>query len=1038
MKRLGKVSRWNLARQRSVAAICGLALVVTVLTTGPFAGSRGVVFAQQAAAVRPKRPLTHQDYDSWRSIQGSQISRDGRFVAYAFMPQDNDGEIVVRNIAAGVEWRAPRGYRPPAPPPDDPSVNVGEILAAQGRLVRPIFTADSRFVVFGIEPTKAEINKAKKDKKKPEEMPKNSLGIMDISSGAVTRIENVKSFQVPEEGSGFIAYLLEPKPEDKKSDDKAASAAAKEAGMVSTEGMRPTPSPEGSPSATPAPSPLAAATPPSGEATAKPPARPTKKKEYGGDLVLREMAKGTERRFNDALEFALSKDAKTLVFAVASKKEDTNGVYAVTTMGNGAPSVLLSGKGKYQKLTWDEDQTQLAFISDKDDAATKQPRFKVYRWSRGNSPASEIVSTASPGFRKDFVVSDKANLAFSLDGSRLFLGSAPPPEPEKNPDEEAPADEKVSVDLWHWKDDYVQPIQKIRAEQERNRSYRAVYHIRDHKFVQLADETMENIVPSNDGRYAIGSDNRAYRVMADYDPGFTDYYLVNTANGARKPISLKQRFNVSLSPNAKYAIYFDGKDWNSYSIADGKTVNLTRNLGANFFDEENDTPSVPSPYGSAGWTKDDAQVLLYDKFDIWQVAPEGGRAKNLTDGVGREEETELRYVRLEPRDPKERWIDPSKPLLLRAANEETRDSGFYRDRIDGGLPEKLVMAAKDFSTPTKAKDADTLLLTASRFDEFPDLWISGLSFKDLKKVSNGDAQRAQYNWGTAELVAFKNADGVPLKGLLLKPENFDTRRKYPMIVYIYERLTQGLHNFRNPGPGTSINPTFYVSNGYLVFMPDIVYTIGYPGQSALKCVLPGIQAVVDKGYVDEKAIGIQGHSWGGYQIAYMVTQTNRFRAAAPGALVSNMTSAYSGIRWGTGLPRQFQYEHTQSRIGGTLWDYPMRYLENSPVFRADRVETPLMMIHNDEDDAVPWYQGIEYFLALRRLGKEAYMFSYNGEKHGLRKRINQKDYTRRLQEFFDHFLKGAPAPEWMEKGIPYLQRDKEKEKYRVADQGARP
>jgi dipeptidyl aminopeptidase/acylaminoacyl peptidase len=273
-----------------------------------------------------------------------------------------------------------------------------------------------------------------------------------------------------------------------------------------------------------------------------------------------------------------------------------------------------------------------------------------------------------------------------------------------------------------------------------------------------------------------------------------------------------------------------------------------------------------------------------------------------------------------------------------------------------------------------------------------------------------------------------------LKGLLLKPENFDSRKKYPMIVYIYERLSQGLHQFRNPGPGTSINPTYYVSNGYLVYMPDIVYTIGYPGPSALNCVLPAVQAVVDKGFVNEDAIGIQGHSWGGYQIAYMVTQTNRFKAAAPGAVVANMTSAYSGIRWGTGLPRQFQYERSQSRIGGSLWDYPLRYLDNSPIFRADRVETPLLMIHNDEDDAVPWYQGIEYFLALRRLGKPAFMFTYNGEKHGLRKRINQKDYTRRLQEFFDHYLKGAPAPEWMEKGIPYLQREKEKEKYRVSEE----
>jgi dipeptidyl aminopeptidase/acylaminoacyl peptidase len=979
--------------QRSVALLCTLALLASMS------------LAQQATPATTKRPLTHQDYDSWRSILAQQVSRDGKFVAYAYVPQDGDGEIVVRNIATGVDWKASRGYRPPVPPPDDPGTNIAEFQAEQARLLRPVFTADSRFVVFGTEPTKAEVTKAKKEKKKPEDMPKNGLGIMDLSNGTVAQVERVKSFRVPEDGSGYFAYLLESaKPEEKPAESPKPA------------------DPSASPSAT---EPSAVAPGP------RPSSGRSKKKEYGTELVLRNTGTGTERKFSDVLDYTISKDAKTLVFTTSSRKDDTNGVYAVATDSDAAPLTVLSGKGKYQRLTWDEDNTQLAFISDKEDAAAKQPKFRVYYWNKKDPQAAEIVSGTSPGFNKEFVVSERANLSFSLDGSHLFLGAAPPPEPEKSPDEEIPADEKVLVDLWHWKDDYVQPIQKVRAEQDRNRSYRAVYDLQAKKFVQLADASMESVSPSNDGSYAIGADNRKYRVTADYDPGFTDYYLVNTSDGSRKPILTKQRGNVALSPNAKYAIYFDGKDWYSYSVANGTTANLTKNISVNFYNEENDTPSTPGSYGLAGWTRDDADVLLYDRYDVWQIAPDGSSAKNLTDGVGRKETTTLRYVRL---DPKERSIDPDKPMLLSAENQETHDSGFYRDKVNStAAPQKLLMAAKDFNAPTKAKDADVLIMTASRFDQFPDIWVTNSTFRDLKRVSNGDAQRAAYNWGTAELVSFKNADGVPLKGVLLKPDNFDSRKKYPMIVYIYEKLSQGLHAFRNPGPGTSINPTFYVSNGYLIFMPDIVYTIGYPGQSALKCVLPGVQAVVDKGYVNENAIGIQGHSWGGYQIAYMVTQTNRFKAAAPGALVANMTSAYSGIRWGTGLPRQFQYERQQSRIGGSLWEYPLRFLDNSPIFRADRVETPLLMIHNDEDDAVPWYQGIEYFLALRRLGKEAYLFSYNGEKHGLRKRINQKDYTRRLQEFFDHFLKGAPAPEWMEKGIPYLQREKEKEKYRTTD-----
>jgi dipeptidyl aminopeptidase/acylaminoacyl peptidase len=1000
--------------QRNVALLCTIALLATM----PFAVARG---QQQAPAA--KRPLTHQDYDAWRSILAQQVSRDGKFVAYAYVPQDGDGEIVARNIATGIEWRAPRGYRPPVPPPDDPGTNLAEFQAEQARLLRPVFTADSRFLVFSTEPTKAEVTKAKKEKKKPEEMPKNGLSIMDLATGTVTRIERVKTFRVPEDGSGFIAYLMEGSqpaaPSPARTETGPAPAASPEPGAPAA-GASPEPSPAPSTEAgTPVPAP-------------RPAGRSRGKKEYGTELVLRNTATATERKFSDVLDFTISKDAKTLVFTTSSRKEDTNGVYAVATEGDAAPTTLLTGKGKYQRLTWDEDNTQLAFISDKEDANAKQPKFRVYHWNRKDPQATEIVAITSPGFRKEFVVSERANLSFSLDGSHLFFGTAPPPEPEKNPDEEIPADEKVLVDLWHWKDDYVQPIQKVRAEQDRNRSYRAVYDLEAKKFVQLADDTMENIAPSNDGSYAIGSDNRKYRVTSDYDPGFTDYYLVNTSDGSRKPLLTKQRGNVSLSPNAKYAIYFDGKDWYSYAINGGSTVNLTKDIKVNFYNEENDTPSTPGSYGIAGWTKDDTDVLIYDRYDVWRVSPDGSAATNLTDGVGRKESTTLRYVRL---DPRERSIDPDKPLLLAAENQETHDSGFYRDKVNStALPQKLLMAAKDFNNPTKAKDADVLILTASRFDQFPDVWVTNSTFRELKRVSNGDAQRAAYTWGTAELVSFKNTDGVPLKGLLLKPENFDAKKKYPMIVYIYEKLSQGLHQFRNPGPGTSINPTYYVSNGYLVYMPDIVYTIGYPGQSALKCVLPGIQAVVDKGYVNESAIGIQGHSWGGYQIAYMVTQTNRFKAAAPGALVANMTSAYSGIRWGTGLPRQFQYERSQSRIGGSLWEYPLRFLDNSPIFRADRVETPLLMIHNDEDDAVPWYQGIEYFLALRRLGKEAYMFSYNGEKHGLRKRINQKDYTRRLQEFFDHFLKGAPAPEWMEKGIPYLQREKEKEKYRTSDE----
>jgi dipeptidyl aminopeptidase/acylaminoacyl peptidase len=958
-------------------------LVLPLLLAGP----------ALAEKVTAKRPLTHRDYDSWRSIQGQQLSPDGKFLAYTLAPQEGDGEVVVRNLATGAEWRFGRGSRAPQTGgrggqpagPRTPGLRRGGAfpLAGGGRVA---FTADSRKLLFQSFPTKAERDKAKAAKAKPEDQPRNRLNLLDLASGKVTRIEGVRSFQVPEESATWVAYLREPKAADRpvgRRPSTGGTAPRQRGGRGN---------------------------------------RPARQREYGTELVVRNLGDQGERTVADVLSFTFSKDGKSLVYAVSSKKEEANGVYALNLGSSAPPATVLKGKGRYTQLTWDEKQAQLAFLSDRDDAAAAQPRVKVYLWDRpAGKEAAALVSAATANFRKGLVISDRAPLSFSPDGGRLFFGVAPAP-PPKEEASSGDGEEKVVVDLWHWKDDYIQPMQKARAGVEQSRTYRAVYHLKHKKFVQLADPEMAAVSLTADGGWALGTDDRAYRYLIGHDTSYADYFLVNTGDGSRKPLFKKKPWALSWSPGGKYLLFFDGKHWNSLVPTNGlKVVNLTKKLGVRFDWEDWDTPNTPVSYLLAGWGQGDKFVLLYDRYDIWQVAPDGSGAKNLTNGFGRKHKVQLRYVRL---DPKEKAIDATKPLLLRAENEECGDTGFYRTSAEGDDPTNLIMAAKSFSYPVKAKNADVLLFTASTFYDFPDLLITTSDFKDLKKVSDANPQKSKFVWGKAELVKFKNADGVALKGVLIKPENFDANKKYPLMVYIYEKLSRNLHRFVSPAPGTSINLSYYASNGYLVFLPDIVYTVGYPGQSALKCVLPGIQAVVDKGCVDEKAIGIQGHSWGGYQIAYMVTRTTRFKAAAAGAPVANMTSAYGGIRWGTGLPRQFQYERTQSRIGGSLWQYPMRFVENSPLFGADRVQTPLLMLHNDQDDAVPWYQGIEYFLALRRLGKEVYLFNYNGEPHGLRKRVNQKDYTVRMQQFFDHYLKKGPKPEWMKKGIPYLERDK--------------
>ncbi|SPE38049.1 Peptidase S9, prolyl oligopeptidase active site domain protein [Candidatus Sulfopaludibacter sp. SbA3] len=941
-----------------------------------------------SAFAQGKRPLNHQDYDSWRAIAGQRLSPDGKFLAYAAFPQEGDGELILRNLVTGKETRYPAGARPA------PAAGSEEAPAVEARGATILFSSNSRTLVFSTFPSKGDTDKGKKEKKTPDQMPKDGMVIVDLASGQSTPIPRVKRFVLPENAAGYMAYLKEA-PEGVP----AAAAPATGNGDSDQQGGR-----GGRGGA--------------GAAGAGRGARP----EFGTDMVLRNLTDAAERTFSDVVEFSFSDDGKQIVYAVSARDTAKNGVSAVRPGVADAPAALLAGKGKYLKLTWDEKQTEIAFLSSHDDAAAKQPKWKLYRWDRQSPAVAELVSADTPGLRSGFAISDKGNLSFSKDGTHLSFGVAvPAPEKADNPD--ASTDDKAVVDLWSYKDDYIQPIQKVRATRDRDRTYTAVYSIPGRKLLQLADAELETVTPSENPQFVLGSDDRPYRRAQDYDERYSDAYLVDGATGARKLISTKARGQMTWSPSGRYLLSFDGKDWNTISVPDGKTVNLTANLPVKFWNEETDTPSTPGAYGQANWTKDGKSILLSDEYDIWRIAPDGSGARNITAGYGRAHNLRFRMLRTET-DPRERWIDPAQPLLLQADNLKTWESGFFRGTLDGVQPKQLVMANKSFSAPVKAKDADVYLLTEQNFNQFPDLFVTDGAFKELRKVSDLNPQKAQLNWGTSELVAFKNADGVPLSAALYKPENFDPKKQYPMIVYIYERLTQNVNHFVNPAPGHSINITYYVSNGYLVLTPDIVYTVGYPGQSALKCVLPAIQAVVDKGFVNEKAIGIQGHSWGGYQIAYMVTQTNRFRAAEAGAPVADMISAYDGIRWGTGIPRQFQYEHTQSRIGGSIWQFPTRFIENSPIFWADRVQTPLMILQNDGDDAVPWYQGIEYFLALRRLGKEVYLFNYNGEPHHINKRPNQKDYTIRMQQFFDHYLKGAPAPDWMEKGVPYLERDK--------------
>lgn len=955
-----------------------------------------------AAQSPPKRSLTQADWDQWRSLTGVTLSRDGKWAAYTLIPQVGDGELVVRATDGPTEYRVSRGYlgRPNNTPGGlRPPAGSQEGEPAGPNAPPAQFSADGRFVLAMVQPSRREVEQleaAARGRNRPAQPPRSSLAILDLRDGQVTLLPGVRSFRLPRDNGTWVAYLAEP--------DSAAD---------STRGS----------------------------------GSPGRRRTFGAPLLLRNLATGIAERFNDVLSFALDDSARALAYTVVSRDSTRDGAY-FRSLRNGGTITLASGRGNYKGIALDRSATQVAFVTDRDEFGRPKARYTLFHAAvkggndapgrrRGGMEAAVTAAVVSATLQGGLRVADNAALSFTRSGTALLFGLAP-----EIPDS-VPADSlvgKAVFDLWHYQDPTLQPAQRLSAARDRNRSFQAIYFPGNRRMVQLATDSIPTVEVSDDGKVALATSRERYRIEAMWGDGGTDVYAMDPSSGALKLIREKISGPAQLSPDGKYIVFFDRGHWYSYPTGTGRLADLTGPVAGVRFDQETwDTPSIPAPWGLAGWTKGDKSLLLYDRWDLWEFDPSGAKpAVMVTDSLGRTRNLVMRLVplgrnrrgggggggggpgagglgggNLEP-------IDPTEPLLLRVVNEETKASGFYRDQLGvRRAPEPIVMADAAFGTPLKAEDAEQWLVTRSTFVEFPDLW-TGPSLAALTRVSDANPQQKDYAWGTVELVRWTSADGIPLKGLLFKPENFDSTRQYPMITYFYEQLSQNLHAYVPPNGRNVINPTHYVSNGYLVFEPDIAYQTGYPGPSALKSVVPGVQSLLARGFVDPKRLGIQGQSWGGYQTAYIITRTSLFAAAMAGAPVVNMTSAYGGIRWESGLARSFQYEAGQSRIGGSLWETPLRYIENSPLFALDRITTPLFIMSNDADGAVPWYQGIEFFVGMRRLGKEVYLINYNNDVHNPASRANQKDIAMRMQQFFDTKLKGAPAPDWMVRGIPYL------------------
>ncbi|MCH8830188.1 MAG: S9 family peptidase, partial [Planctomycetes bacterium] len=840
----------------------------------------------------------------------------------------------------------------------------------------------------------------------------SSLVILELATGRKMTIERVRSFAMPTKAANWIAYHFEKDPPLKI--EKPGKSIVHEVETIKKRPKRGKGKDRDQRRRT--------------RRRSQPSTRPT----TAATLALRNLSTGMEIRYPHVTQFKFAENGRRLAWTAAGRTTRQSGVFVLSTV-NFETRQIASGRKQYRNLTFDKSGNHLAFFVSASSSKTSEK--SLYHWNANDRTATVAAAAGKNGFAKDRRIASSSPCSFSQDGSRIFFSTVKRTAKKRKSAKKKSASKKtatstakpVKLDIWHWKDPYLQPMQLAQARRERSRSYAAVVHLKSKRTVQLATESVPNVSVGDRGNsnIAVGVSNLPYRMKISWDwPAYLDAYLIDVTTGKRRRVLTGLQSRCSLSPQGKYLYWWDVRQraWMAMDVTTRKAVNLTKDIFHPLFDELHDRPYPPAAYGSAGWLKDDAALLVYDKHDIWSVDPTGKvPPKCLTEEYGRKHNLRFRRVRL---NREERSIEPKSIQLLSAFHLQSKASGFYRDRFDTTQPPvKLVMKDERMSLLTKAKSSNDILLTRSTFQRFPDLWQSTIGFRSLRRISDANPQQQEYAWGKSELVQWKSKDGLPLQGLLIKPQGFDPKKKYPMLVYFYERMSDRLHRYTTPAPvRASINLSFYVSRGYLIFVPDIAYKIGSPGESALNCIVPGVESVIKKGFVNEKKIGVQGHSWGGYQVAYLVTRTNIFAAAESGAPVSNMTSAYGGIRWGTGMSRQFQYEKSQSRLGGSLWEVPNRYFENSPLFFADKVLTPLLMLHNDHDGAVPWYQGIEYFMALRRLNKPVWLLNYNGEDHGLGKYQNRRDYAQRMSQFFDHYLRGAPAPVWMDQGVPALRK----------------
>ncbi len=889
--------------------------------------------APQSSAPDTLPLLTKKDYDQWQYISSTNISPDGKWIAYRIKRVEGNDTLFIASA--------------------DPALDTTYAFAFGSGI---LFSRNGEWAAFRIGyPEK--VLEQKKEKHQPVHY---KMMLLHLKDGKHQLFKEIQSYDFSR-SSGFLAMMTY---------------------------------------------------------------KPEKSKAKGSTLLLRNLSAGTTQNIGNVTEWKFNKPGDRLAYITDVDNKQGNNVSLLNLTENKI-IILASDTSTFRKLSWEREGHALAFLQAVYDTSFTDPTHHVIAFRDVYHPEKKTVILPEEinDFPDSMRIKESYAPQWSKDLSLLYFGIQKwDPRKKEDKKKKKKKEKQPGVDIWHWKDDPVQPEQKKRYSRDKNFSYLCSWDPAGHKFFRLTDEEMRNARLTGDGGHVVVWTLKPYQPQ--FKLTYADYYVANPKNGTRKPVITHQALGVSSSPAGKYLLFFRDKNWWTYDIATGKTINLTASLPVPFWNVRDDHPAVQRPpFGTVGWTNDDKEVILYDEYDVWAVRPDGSKAEKITHG----REQRIRY-RVDRLDFEKKYIDTRLPVYFTMFGDTTKDSGFAVM-----LPKKkniktLLYKPERNDGLKKAKLANKFIYIAQTYTHSPDIFYTDADFTPVKQVTHTNPQQAKYAWGKATLVSYTNRDGKKLQGVLHYPAKYEPGKKYPMLVYIYEIRSNTLHNYIVPSPKSFYNITNYVQQGYFVFQPDIVYKTNHPGESAVDCVVPAVEKVLATGMIDRKKTGIMGHSWGAYQTSFIITQTDLFSAAVAGAPLTDMISMYNSIYWNSGTPDQQIFETSQGRLSQPWWILLKEYMDNSPMFQAAKINTPLLVAFGDQDGAVDWHQGIEMYITMRRMEKPMIMLVYAGENHAVRKKENMLDYTRRINEFFNHYLKGEPAKPWIENGVKYIDKMKKEKK----------